>query len=104
LEEILEGNGKHEILTTRCYRIDRGKKPAPEEALMERSCVSIDGVNLEQDRVVVHERGQTGVPIIEIGGNWIVYFHRPAIDLALADSGSSSDSGREATEQRKVDQ
>ena len=47
---------------------------------------------------------QTGVPVIEIGENWIVCFDRLAMDLALADSGSSSDSGRDVTERRKVDQ
>lgn len=70
---------------------------------MERSCVPFDEVNLEQDHEVVHKTGQTGAPVLKIGENRIVCFDRTAIDLALADGGSSSDSGREVTEQRKVD-
>jgi glutaredoxin len=78
----------------RRYLVDKGDK--------------VKEINVAHDQQaateMVRKSGQMGVPVIKIGENWIVCFDRPAVDLALADSGSSSDSGREVTEQRKVDQ
>ena len=45
-------------------------------------------VNIERDpeaaREIVRKTGQTGVPVIKIGSNWIVGFDRERIDKELA--------------------
>jgi glutaredoxin-like YruB-family protein len=44
-------------------------------------------VNVERDeaaaRDIQRKTGQTGVPVIKIGGRWIVGFDKPAIEKAL---------------------
>ncbi len=45
-------------------------------------------VNIERDpdaaRDIVRKTGQTGVPVIKIGGSWIVGFDKERIDKELA--------------------
>ncbi len=45
-------------------------------------------INVERDpdaaRDVARKTGQTGVPVIKIGGSWIVGFDKPRIERALA--------------------
>lgn len=45
-------------------------------------------VNVERDhdaaREIVRKTGQTGMPVIKIGSNWIVGFDRDRIDRELA--------------------
>jgi glutaredoxin 3 len=45
-------------------------------------------INIERDpdaaRDLQRKTGQTGVPVIKIGGRWIVGFDRPAIERELA--------------------
>jgi glutaredoxin len=45
-------------------------------------------INVERDqdaaRVLVRKTGQTGVPVIKIGSNWIVGFDKQRIEKELA--------------------
>lgn len=49
--------------------------------------VAFKEVNVEKDQNAAHDiqrkTGQTGVPVIKIGGKWIVGFDRPAIEREL---------------------
>ena len=50
--------------------------------------VPVKEINIERDgraaRDVVRKTGQTGVPVVKIGPEWIVGFDRRRIDRALA--------------------
>ncbi len=50
--------------------------------------VSFKEINIERDpaaaRDIVRKTGQSGVPVIKIGGAWIVGFDRDRIDRELA--------------------
>lgn len=50
--------------------------------------VAFKEVDVERDpgaaRDLVRKTGQTGVPVIKIGGRWIVGFDRPRIEKELA--------------------
>lgn len=50
--------------------------------------VSFKEINIEKDpaaaRDIVRKTGQSGVPVIRIGGAWIVGFDRESIDRELA--------------------
>lgn len=52
--------------------------------------VEYNDIDIEKDPVagneVVQKSGQTGVPVLDIGGSIIVGFDKPAIDKALADN------------------
>ena len=50
--------------------------------------VSFKEINVERDqqasRDIVRKTGQTGVPVVKIGGAWIVGFDKGRIDRELA--------------------
>ena len=54
----------------------------------EEQRVLFKEVNIERDpdaaRDIVRKTGQTGVPVIKIGGSWIVGFDKERIDKELA--------------------
>jgi glutaredoxin 3 len=60
------------------------------EEITETSALdlSLKEINIERDadaaRDIVRKTGQTGVPVIKIGGRWIVGFDREQIDKELA--------------------
>ena len=70
--------------TSTCSHCRRAKK-----YLKERR-VPFKEVNLENDaeaaRDVRRKTGQSGVPVLKIGGRWIVGFDRTAIERELAKS------------------
>lgn len=53
--------------------------------------LSFREVNVERDGeaagAMIEATGQAAVPVIKIGGTWIVGFHPPTIDRALAEAG-----------------
>jgi glutaredoxin 3 len=55
---------------------------------LKENRVSFKEVNIERDpkaaQDLVKKTGQTGVPVIKIGGRWIVGFDRPRIERELA--------------------
>ena len=67
--------------TSTCSHCRRAKK-----YLKERR-IPFKEVNLEDDaeaaRDVRRKTGQSGVPVLRIGGRWIVGFDRPAIEREL---------------------
>ena len=68
--------------TPTCSWCRRAKK------YMRENKIPFKEVNVERDaaaaRDVQRKTGQTGVPVIKIGGEWIVGFDRPAIERALS--------------------
>jgi glutaredoxin 3 len=54
--------------------------------------VSFKEINIEKDpgaaKDIVRKTGQTGVPVIKIGGAWIVGFDKERIERELARRGS----------------
>ncbi|ABG04571.1 Glutaredoxin-like protein, YruB [Rubrobacter xylanophilus DSM 9941] len=68
--------------TSSCPWCERAKR-----YLRERG-VAFKEVNVERDpgaaRDLVRRTGSTGVPVIKIGGKWIVGFDRQRIDQELA--------------------
>jgi glutaredoxin 3 len=58
------------------------------EALLPKKGVSFKEINVERDpdaaRDLVRKTGQSGVPVIKIGGAWIVGFDKERIDRELA--------------------
>jgi glutaredoxin 3 len=54
--------------------------------------VPFNEVNVERDpdaaREIAHKTGQTGVPVIKIGGSWILGFDKERIDKELAGKAS----------------
>lgn len=68
--------------TSTCSHCRRAKK-----YLKERR-VPFKEINLEKDpeaaRDVRRKTGQTGVPVLKVGGRWVIGFDRPAIERELA--------------------
>lgn len=54
---------------------------------MRENGVAFKEVNVEKDRDaardLVRKTGQTGVPVIKVGGRWIVGFDREKLERAL---------------------
>ncbi len=55
---------------------------------LKENGVPFKEINVERDpaaaRDIARKTGQTGVPVIKIGGSWIVGFDKPRIEKALA--------------------
>lgn len=68
--------------TPTCSWCRRAKK------YFRENSISFKEINVERDpgaaRDVQRKTGQTGVPVIKIGGKWIVGFDKPAIERELA--------------------
>jgi glutaredoxin-like YruB-family protein len=68
--------------TSRCSWCRRAKRYFKEQG------VPFKEINVERDqhaaRDIVRKTGQTGVPVIKIGGSWIVGFDKERIDKELA--------------------
>ncbi len=68
--------------TSTCSWCRRAKRYFKEQG------VSFKEINVERDqqaaRDIVRKTGQTGVPVIKIGGSWIVGFDKGRIDKELA--------------------
>ncbi len=68
--------------TSTCSWCRRAKRYFKEQG------VPFKEINVERDqqaaRDIVRKTGQTGVPVIKIGGSWIVGFDKERIDRELA--------------------
>jgi glutaredoxin 3 len=68
--------------TSTCSWCRRAKRYFKEQG------VPFKEINVERDqqaaRHIVRKTGQTGVPVIKIGGSWIVGFDKERIDRELA--------------------
>lgn len=72
--------------TSSCSWCRRAKK------YFKENRVPFKEVNVEKDpeaaRDLVKKTGQTGVPVVKIGGRWIAGFDRPAIERELSRKGA----------------
>lgn len=68
--------------TSSCSWCKRAKKYFKENRVLFKE------INIEKDeraaRDLVKKTGQMGVPVVKIGGKWIVGFDRPSIERELA--------------------